>query len=343
MSGFSESEIPYPLRAVPKPPDYERRCSASWIPARPRSRWTRRTAMGFAQKDASDLAMALYNLMPAGSVIIVPSSMWTSALWAAQLGSAALRGCHVYIIAPSAKNASAGSKYLLSRQSEIFARLIQMSEILGPEIAQAGGALHIGLYDRKIGLADVSGSLRHVARAYRAQPFLRAEFPFPAPLYDFLNAAADSLNARELAGQQIIGDVAKRDPLLHRKTQFFATRATLEAIAADSGIVGLFRRWIVNAVDQQTLAQTSVPTWSRPERRLVTPLLHAFDALPDSLRARAALQRRGLDNKDARGVYLDGEVYVLLAGPEALGTVAGLLHDVRVVHVGCGRSPKWTA
>jgi hypothetical protein len=320
MNGFSESEIPWPLRAVPKPPDYDRMVQSLVDSGATALAMDAQNRVGFAPKDASISQMALYNLMPAGSVIIVPSSMWTSALWAAQLGSAALRGCHVYIIAPSAKNASAGSKYLLSRQSEIFARLIQMSEILGPDIANAGGALHVGLYDRTIKLADVSGSLRHVARAYRAQPFLRAEFPFPAPLYDFLDAAADSLDARELVGQQIIGDVAKRDPLLHRKTQFFATRATLAAIAADSGIVGLFRRWIVNAVDQQSVAQTSVPTWARPERRLVTPLLRDFDELPDSLRARSVLYSAvGSINKDARGVYLDGEVYVLLAGPEALG------------------------
>ena len=321
MNGFSEAEIPGVLRADSVPANYDAlvdRLVAAGATARAMDAENR---TGFAPKEASVTQMALYNLMPVGSVIIVPSSMWTSALWASQLASAALRGCHVYIIAPSAKNASAAGKYLLSRQSEVFGRLILTSELLGAHIAAAGGALHIGFYDRDVELTDIAASLRHVAQAYRAQPFLRAEFPFPPSIYSFLDAAADTLTVRRLAGQRIVGDVTKREPLLHSKTQFFATRGTLDAIAGDSGITEMFRRLIVEEVTARTISGATVPPWARPERRLVRPLLRAYDELPDSLRARSVLYSAvGSINKDARGVYLDGEVYVLLSGPEALWT-----------------------
>lgn len=321
MNGFRESEIPDVLRPVPTAPDHAEQVDRLVAAGATGRAMDAQNRVGFAIKDASISQMALYNLMPVGSVIVVPSSMWTSALWAAQLGSAALRGCHVYLIAPSARNASVGSKFLFSRQSEIFARLIEMSSILSGEIAAAGGALHIGIYNRDLDLADVSGNLRQVAKAYRAQPFLREEFPVPASLYAFLDAAADSVDARGEGGQRIVGDVTRRDPLLHRKTQFFATRATLDAIAGDSALASVFRSGIVTDVAPRTLAYESVPTYLRPERSAVTPLLRAFDALPDSVRARSVLfSAVGSINKDARGVYLDGEVDVLLAGSEGLGT-----------------------
>jgi len=64
-----------------------------------------------------------------------------------------------------------------------------------------------------------------------------------------------------------------------------------------------------------------VPVFARAERGLVLPLIHAFDALPDSLRAEAVIfSAVGSINKDARGMYLDGEVHVLLAGSEGLWT-----------------------
>src|SRR5262249_50281486 len=155
----------------PFPADYAHRVDAlvaSGATARAMEAQNRTGFIG--HKDASTSQMALYNLMPPGSVIIVPSSMWTSALWAAQLGSAALRGCHVYIVAPSARNASAGNAFLFSRQSEILGRLIVMSDVLHPQIAAAGGALHVGIYDRGGDLADLAGSIRHVLASYEAQP-----------------------------------------------------------------------------------------------------------------------------------------------------------------------------
>ena len=107
-NGFKDEEIPAPLRPLSKPADYDAR-----VKQLEASGWTA-TAMevhndrGFAQKDASIASAVLYTLMPPGSLIVVPDSIWTHELWAAQLLGAALRGCHVYVIAPAQANAPVG-------------------------------------------------------------------------------------------------------------------------------------------------------------------------------------------------------------------------------------------
>ena len=58
-----------------------------------------------AREWISNLKAVLYNLMLAGSVIVVPDSIWTSDFWAGMLISAALRGCRVYVVAPAHEQA----------------------------------------------------------------------------------------------------------------------------------------------------------------------------------------------------------------------------------------------
>ena len=141
----------------------------------------------------------------------------------------------------------------------------------------------------------------------------------PPAVYSYLAAAADTLDARGLEGQRVIGDVTKREPLLHRKTQFFATRETLEAIARDSGVIKSFRGMLVGLLTPEVVSAGSVPVAQRTEREVVRPLLRAYAGLPELLRARSVMYSAvGSINKDARGVYLDGEVYVLLSGDESL-------------------------
>ena len=140
-NGFTDANIPLPLQPLPKPADYDARVQA--LEARG---WTA-TAMqvqndrGFARKDASIASAVLYTLMPPGSLIVVPDSIWTHELWAAHLVGAALRGCHVYVIAPAVPNAPSAGIPQLSRTREIFSRFLEIQKLLGPQIdARAGGS-----------------------------------------------------------------------------------------------------------------------------------------------------------------------------------------------------------
>jgi len=77
----------------------------------------------------------------------VPDSIWTHELWRRHLVGAALRGCHVYAIAPAVANAPSAGFPQLVRTREIFQPLHRgpthpRSGDRGPGRAPAGRALH---------------------------------------------------------------------------------------------------------------------------------------------------------------------------------------------------------
>ncbi len=114
-NGFEPEQIPPPLRAEPFPGDYDAQVAAREAAGATARILQVQNSVGFAMKEATVLQMLLYDLMPAGSVIYVPDSIWTSFLWTGQLVAAAFRGCHVYIVAPAAANAPSAAPMTLSR------------------------------------------------------------------------------------------------------------------------------------------------------------------------------------------------------------------------------------
>ena len=178
-NGFTDANIPPPLQPLPKPADYDERVKALEAQG-----WTA-TAMqvhndrGFAEKDASIASAVLYTLMPPNSLIVVPDSIWTHELWAAYLTGAALRGCHVYVIAPSAPNAPSAGFPQLSRTREIFSRFLEIQKLLGPEIEARGGqaarrALHPARRRQRR-----PGEARRDAGDLRALPLPQGGLPLP--------------------------------------------------------------------------------------------------------------------------------------------------------------------
>jgi hypothetical protein len=223
-----------PLRALRKPPDYAER-----VRALESEGWTA-TAMqvhneiGFAQKDATVTSAVLYTLMPSGSLIVVPDSIWTHELWAAHLVGAALRGCHVYVVAPAAANAPSAGFPQMSRTREIFSRFLEIQNLLGPEIEARGGRLRTGLYTRRSGVDDVEAKLVEMHETFERYPFLEEDFPFPAEFYAGLADAEARLDAAGYTPDaRLPGDARTRAPKLHRKTQLFATREALFAWVRD--------------------------------------------------------------------------------------------------------------
>jgi len=70
--------------------------------------------------------------MPPGSLIVMPDSIWTHEPWAAHLVGAALRGCHVYVIAPAVPNApSAGFPHSPARPPRLESR-VELDRLLPP-------------------------------------------------------------------------------------------------------------------------------------------------------------------------------------------------------------------
>jgi hypothetical protein len=327
-NGFTDETIPLPLRPLPKPADYDERVAALEAQG-----WTA-TAMqvhndrGFAQKDASITSAVLYTLMPPGSLIVVPDSIWTHELWAAQLLGAALRGCSVYVISPAAKNAPSAGFPQLSRTREIWSRFIEAQQILGPEVAERGGGLRVGLYTREAGVNDVEAALEHSSRTFERYPFLKEDFPFPEEFYASLAKGAEFLASAGYvpAEDRLPTDAKTRSPKLHRKTQLFITRDALAAIARDPRtrdvIAGQTRFMAKQGIvfDATELARARIDLGT-----IFRPYLDVIRDLPPAVREKTVMYMTvGSLNKDARGMMTDGEVLQVTAGPWAIWAVADM-------------------
>jgi hypothetical protein len=327
-NGFKDAQIPAPLRPLAKPADYAEKVKA--LEARG---WTA-TAMevhndrGFARKDASIASAVLYTLMPAGSLIVVPDSIWTHELWAAQLLGAAMRGCSVYVVAPAASNAPSAGFPQLSRTREIWSRFIEAQKILGPEIAERGGRLRVGLYTREAGVDDLHAQLGEMHRTFERYPFLKEDFPFPEEVYAAVGEAEALLAASGYrpAEDRLPEDARARSPKLHRKTQLFITRDALAAIIRDKrtqDVIARQLRFMARqgiVFDQDELAKAGMS-----RANIFGPYLDVIRDLPEPLRQKTVMYMTvGSLNKDARGMMTDGEVLQVTAGPWAIWAVADM-------------------
>ncbi|MBW2172313.1 MAG: hypothetical protein JRF69_10110 [Deltaproteobacteria bacterium] len=184
---FTESEIPAPLRALPKPADY-----AQMVDALVEKGWDA-TVMdvhnetGFYPKPINALKATLYSLMPPGSTMIIPDSLWNSPFWGGMLAGAALRGCRVMVIAPALENAPSAGFPQMSRAHELFERLVITKQLLGDEIAAAGGMLQVGKYTRSSEIGSTE-SLQEFMEGVKKYPFLKEIFPFGQEFYDAIEA-----------------------------------------------------------------------------------------------------------------------------------------------------------
>jgi hypothetical protein len=315
-NGFEPAEIPGPLQPLPLPDDYDvqvqRLVKQGWR----MSSLQVHNEVGFAPKQATVLNALLYTLMPPGGVIYVPDSIWASLIWGGMLAGAALRGCSVYVIAPSAANAPAGGGPLFSRIYELLVRLVEIGRLMGPEIAAAGGELHVGLYTRQATTDDVSGKLREAAAGYRRAPFLRRLWGLPDAVYGHLDAAAAALDSMGYRAAPLPADATERAPKMHRKTQLLATRRALQRVGGapriDDFLVTMVRATLLTARDPSYRVVDE-------QEASIEPIIEQVDTWPQVEREQAIFYfTAGSMNRDSRGAVLDGEVLYCIRGPYAL-------------------------
>jgi hypothetical protein len=314
--GLRGSDLPQPLRPAPLALDYARRIDdleAAGATARVLQAHNR---TGWGAKDATFVQMLLYDLVPAGTIIYVPDSLWTSYEWLAQLVSAALRGCRVFVVAPARDHAPSAAFPQMSAMQELITRLMVVQDGMRPFIEEAGGELRVGLYTRRAAVHDLTGYLAEVDSTFGAHPFLQELFPFSPESWSVIRAKRDG---PPVSGPGLAEDARGRPPLLHRKTQLLADARALADLAAAPGMPAVMQQLLTAEAAAHTRPTESGPLNGQHRLQPALGLMELYresaGALADST---AAYLMVGSLNKDIRGMALDGEVLAVVSGEWAL-------------------------
>ena len=315
--GLSPAEIPYPLRPRPRPANYHAHIDA--MIARERDTGQSQRAMelhnltGFGDKPINVAKATLYTLMPRGSVIKVPDSLWGSSLYAALLCGSAFRGVRVLFIAPSLESAPSAGWPQMALAHDLFARLIVLQRALRPELADVGGLIKTGIYSPGFGVQEVD---RRFVAAYhnaRRTPFLRRLFPVDTCVDRLMELLARQMAESRATPGSIGVSVRAVAPKLHLKANFFATREGWDSLVSRPAMCGVLLAYI-----GQLHSADTISVQARSESLLV-----ASRRLEDSFRARLTKEQQqhiayylivGSANQDYRSMFMDGEASMLMSG-----------------------------
>lgn len=178
--------------------------------------------------------------------------------------------------------------------------------------------MRVGVYTRTSPVNDAEARYAEVAKTFDANPWLQRLFRLDDSLMADLNAASGRLAASGYQPQRIIQDNLNRRPRLHAKTQLFATQATLEAISRLPDYQTFMKQQFRSTLEVlHTPDNMGMPGQKRAETSMA--LERAFSELTAAERDSAILFLTvGSQNKDTRGLFLDGETNFVVSGSWAL-------------------------
>ena len=322
--GLAPADIPAPLRAAPLAV-IGARMAASPDAA---SFHTRAMALvnetGYLTKSLNAAKALLYSLMPKGSVIKIPDSLWNATLYGSLLVGASLRGVKVLIIAPARANAPSGGFPQMVRAHELFTRLLLVRRELGESIARAGGALHMGLYALPVDEAGFASRADRWARQVSGSPFLTELMPFASGLVPLVADAGRRSNGIATPGD------SSGPPKLHQKVQFFATGDFWSAVTASPQ----WPRFMTTYLRYREATYSPGSDVQAGARALTDSLEliaeQIMEATPKTAKA-ASYAMVGSQNQDYRGIFMDGEVAVAFTGATSLVPLVDLVFMVGTV------------
>ncbi len=318
--GLQPEEMPYPLRSRPLAGDYGEQVAAEIARQEAAGRSDQRAMelhnqTGFGEKRVNVAKALLYTLMPPGSVVKVPDSLWGSSIFASMLAGSALRGARVLFIAPSLDSAPSSGWPAMGLAHDLFSRLIVLQQALGPELEAAGGLLKTGIYNPGVGVQDFAARFDAAYRNGRRTPFLRRLLPLD-PAVDSLLVRIGSTATPATSGGDLVTPPDSVVPKLHLKANFFASREGWDRLVASPTIEGLLRAYYLQLV--------RYGLEGGPDARAVADALAGAGwQLVAETRAGLVGDARermvyyllvGSANQDYRSMFMDGEASVLLSG-----------------------------
>jgi hypothetical protein len=324
--GFDEQEIPLPLRAQDKPDSYNARVAeeqaameAQWN-VHPGRVMELHNETGYAYKPVNVQKAILYTLMPSGSVLKVPDSLWQSYLYASMLAGSALRGCHVLIYAPALATAPSSAPPTMARAHGLLSAVVYFQIGMDDIIRAAGGHLKTGLYDPQVGVGDLRGRVIQARETNRAW---LAEIDAPNPGVEAVFDSLDIYLKQVGYGTDYLvqADTTQR-PKLHLKANAFISGEAWELLDQRPEWAPVTREYI------KYLARQTGPPEQRLDARDVPPeFLAAVKALVDGVNrdANPAVRQHALTyltvgstNMNYRSMIMDGEVQILVTSWHAL-------------------------
>lgn len=314
--GLTEEQIPYPLRPQPLAPDYKE-LVAKEVAAEQGTGFGDQRAMelhnltGYQSKPIDVARATLYSMMPPGSVVKIPDSLWGSALYAALLTGSAFRGVRVLLVAPSLASAPSSGWPQMGIAHDLFARLIVIQQELGPELEASGGMLKTGIYNPGIGVLDYNARFAAAYKNGRRTPFLRRLFP----IAEEVDSALSGLN-KGVPSTPSSAISEQVTPKLHMKASFFATREGWDSLISRKEMTQVFGAYMLQMNRDPTAKSASVREYSEQMSLASRALVEAFtQSLTPEARAHVAyFLVIGSANQDYRSMLMDGEVAVVLSG-----------------------------
>jgi phosphatidylserine/phosphatidylglycerophosphate/cardiolipin synthase-like enzyme len=332
--GLTGDRLPPPLRPAPHAPDHGLRVAALEARGATARVLQVHNRTGWGVKDATFVQMLLYDLAPPGTVLYVPDSVWTSFQWMAQLVGAALRGCHVYVVAPALENSPTAGYAAKSAMQELITRLLLIEEVFGDRIRRGGGDLRVGLFDREVALDDLPGLVSELEERFETHPFLQELFPFHQDTWAHLRSAArrvgdEASNEGEDGTSEGFGSGSVREldrrPLLHRKTQWIVDREVLRAVAASPDLSVLAARELELMAQGAGSVPSARDLFARERIETTRSLLRIYGGLEGVGPDPVLYFGTGSMNKNIRSMALDAEALAVVGGPWALQSLLDLV------------------
>ncbi len=319
--GLTEGELPPDLRLAPGPaaplrtPDTGDEDLAQ-------SALLLVNGTGYLPKLVNVAKALLYSLMPPGSVIKVPDSLWNSDFFGGLLVGAALRGVSVSIVAPARANAPSAGALQMARAHELLSRLLVARSELDPAIERAGGELRVGLYALEPDERGFASRAAEWTRRVATLPPTRALAPADSGVVTAVAAAAA---APAPAPTKAAPSAPPPAPKLHFKVQYLATGDVWSSLIGRPEWSALMSAYLtyrqttygVSAAGEDTSAASLATGLTRIARRL-------YGQRNGGLRG-ASYALVGSQNMDYRGMLMDGEVGLLFSGAESLVPLVDLL------------------
>ena len=327
-NGFSESEIPAPLRAVASKKAQEEKADLGEFVGRALQVHNQ---VGFGDKKSSVARAMLYNLTQPGAVIIVPDQLWMSETWAGMLAGAAARGARVQIIAPALANAPIPDAPAMARAHDVLTRLLALRDSLTTTIRASGGDLHIGLFAAQATADDAAGRIREVREGLKRYPWIRQVIPFDDKTLAALDRAEHEISNKRDA-TAIAKDEKEHPPQPHRKTQVIARADAIAALLRQPGWDDILADAMrVQSSQTATFAEqlgASQPAVDAAATRRADEMMKNYEAsIPEAERKHVSFYfAEGSHNMDDRGLMSDGEATLIVSGPQAFAGLADLFY-----------------